>query len=357
MPGLQNKARPALSLVILTLVALTLVATLAAQQQRRFLYVGVPGTDADVESHDAVGILVFDIDSGHRFVRRISPWAKAAVQGREQVRGIASHVATGRLYLSTVERLAAIDLKSERVLWEKSYEGHCCDRFALSPDGRTIYVPAFGKPLWYVIDAMDGRLITTLQVTGFPRQTIYSRDGRRAYLAAWESRVLSVVDTATHRVIREVGPFSDSVCPVTLNSRETLAFVNVDGLVGFEVGDLQTGLVLDRVAVEDSNSEAWEEYECPSHGIAMTGDGRELWITDGVDNRLHIFDATMYPPVLTQTLEVSGKPRWIAFSRDAMFAYASNGDVMDRAARKVVARLMGEDGALVQSERMVEVTK
>ena len=108
---------------------------------------------------------------------------------------------------------------------------------------------------------------------------------------------------------------------------------------------------------EDSNAEAWGTYECPSHGIAMTDDSRELWITDGVNNRLHIFDATMYPPVLTQTLEVAGKPRWIAFSRDAVYAYASNGDVIDRAARKIVARLEGEDGLLVQSERMVEVTK
>jgi DNA-binding beta-propeller fold protein YncE len=142
-----------------------------------------------------------------------------------------------------------------------------------------------------------------------------------------------------------------------VSGRDTLAFVNVDGLVGFEVGDLQSGLVLDRVVVDDSNAEDWGKYECPSHGIATTDDGRELWITDGVNNRLHIFDATMYPPALTQTLEVAGTPRWIAFSRDATYAYASNGDVMDRAARKKVARLEDEDGLLIQSESMIEVTK
>lgn len=323
----------------------------------RFLYVAVPGTDADVENHDRVSILLFDIDNGHKFVRRISPWAKAAPRLPEQVRGIASHVATNRLYLTTVERLAAIDLTTERVVWEKSYEGHCCDRLDVSPDGKTIYAPAFGKPVWYVINAVNGDLVTTIGVTGFPRQTIYSRDGRHAYLAAWESRVLSVVDTSRHRVVREVGPFSDSVCPFTINSRETLAFANVDGLVGFEVGDLHSGLVLDRVVVEDSNVDALEKYECPSHGIAITHDGRELWIADGVDNRLRIFDATTYPPVLAQTMDAAGKPRWIGFSRDAVYAYPSNGEVIERAARKVVTRLVDEHGALVQSERMIEVAR
>jgi hypothetical protein len=345
---------------------IALVATPAARQQipqatgpnvGHYLYVAVPGTDADLMDHSAPGILVFDIDNGHTFVRRISPLAKAAIKPGELVRGIAAHPGTRRLYLSTVERLAAIDLATERVVWEKSYDEHCCDRLDVSPDGRTIYAPAFGKPAWYVINALDGQLITTIGVTGFPRQTIYSRDGKHAYLAAWESRVLWVVDTSTHKVIREVGPFSSFICPFTTNGRETLAFANVDGLVGFEVGDLRSGLVLDRVVVEDSNVESWGKYECPSHGIAMTKDERELWIADGVDNRVRIFDSTMYPPVLAQTIDVAGQPRWITFSLDARYAYTSRGEVIDRASRKVIGRLEDEDGSLVQSERMVEVVK
>ncbi len=352
-----------------TTVALLIasVATVVTAQQKipqptgpnvgHYLYVAVPGTDADATDDRAVSILVFDIGNGHRFVRRISPWAKAAVQPGELVRGIAAHVATQRLYLSTVERLAAIDLATERVVWERSYDGRCCDRHDVSPDGRTIYAPAFGKPAWYVINALDGQLITTIGVMGFPRQTIYSRDGKHAYLAAWESRVLSVVDTSTHKVIREVGPFSSFICPFTINGRGTLAFANIDGLVGFEVGDLRSGLVLDRVVVEDPNVESWEKYECPSHGIALTNDERELWIADGVDNRLRVFDSTIYPPVLVQTIDVAGQPRWIAFSLDGMYAYTSRGEVIDRASRKVVARLEDEHGSLVQSERMIEVVK
>ena len=134
-------------------------------------------------------------------------------------------------------------------------------------------------------------------MTGWPRDTIYSRDGRHVFLGAWDSPVLSVADTARHAVVRTVGPFGGSLCPFTVNGKDTLAFANVDGLVGFEVGDLQTGLILDRVAVDGYDKAAAAPYECPSHGIAFTPDERELWVADGVRNRLHVFDAAVYPPV------------------------------------------------------------
>jgi DNA-binding beta-propeller fold protein YncE len=360
MPGLQSKTRPTYVGRVLFLgparilfISLTLAGSFAAQQTRHYLYVAVPGTDAATTDRGPIGILVFDIDNGHRFVRRISPWP--AAKPGEQVRGIVAHDGTRRLYVSTVERVAAIDLVTGRVRWEKSYDGRGCDRLDVSPDGKTIHAPAFGKPEWYVINTGDGELIAKIGAAGFPRQTIYARDGKHAYLAAWESRVLSVVDTATHKVVREVGPFSNFVCPFAINRRETYAFANVDGLVGFEVGDLRSGLVLDRVVVEDSNPDAWSTFECPSHGLALTPDERELWVADGVDNRVRIFDATTYPPSPVQSIDLRAPPRWIVFSRDGRYAYPSTGDVVDVSSKKIVGALEDDQGAPVRSERIVEV--
>jgi len=340
---------------VLPLLALFVLRPAAAQQQRRYLYVAVPGADKDVADHGALGVLVFDIDDQHKLVRRISPWPSPAGAEGEHVRGIAADVETRRLYLSTVGRLAAIDLATDRLVWENTYDGHCCDRLDVSPNGRIIYAPAFGRPKWYAIDARDGALITTIDVMGWPRQTIYSRDGQRAYLSAWESPMLSVVDTKTHKVIREVGPFSNFVCPFTIDGREALAYANVDGLVGFEVGDLRSGLLLDRVIVEDSDADAWPKYECPSHGIGLTPDERELWVADGVNNRLRIFDATIYPPVPTRNIDLRVQPRWLTFSIDGRYAYVSTGDVIAVAKKNIVGALENELGAPVRSEKLVEI--
>ena len=336
------------------LIALALVVTAAAQQTRRYLYVAVPGAGNEAE-YRGVGILVYDIDNGHKFVKRIPTWPVATGQQPEQIRGIAASAKTKRLFISTVKRLAAFDLVTEKIVWEKTYDGTCCDRLELSPDGATIYAPAFGAPKWYVIDAVNGSLMTTIDTIGWPRQAIFAPDGSLVFLRAWESRVLSVVDTKTRAVVREVGPFTSFLCPFTINGRASQVFANVDGLVGFEVGDLQTGLILDRVLVEGYQMDVAEKFECPSHGIALTPDERELWVADGVDNRIHIFDSTTYPPVATASVEVRAQPRWITFSIDGRYAYPSSGDVIDRESRTVTATLEDERGSFVHSERMIEI--
>jgi DNA-binding beta-propeller fold protein YncE len=339
---------------IALITAILLSGTLTAQQTRRLLYVAVPGAGNESE-YRGVGILVYDIDNGHKFVKRISTWLAEADQPLEYVRGIAADARTRRLYVSTVKRVAAFDLISEKIVWEKTYDGRCCDRIALSPDGGTIYAPAFGAPKWHVVDAATGALLSTIDVIGWPRQAIFARDGAHVFLSSWESAVLSVVDVKSRKIVREIGPFTNYVCPFTINGRASQVFANVDGLVGFEVGDLQTGLILDRVVVEGYQMEVAGKFECPSHGVGLSADERELWLADGVDNRLHIFDATTYPPVAATSIEVRAQPRWVTFGIDGRYVYPSTGDVIDRATKKIVATLEDERGAFVHSERMLEI--
>jgi len=341
-------------LVALLLLAAAAGAARAPAEQQRYLYVAFPGSD-HAPPDRSVSMLVFDITNGHRFVRRIPLWPAGRGEDPETVRGMAASARNGRLYISTTTRLAAFDLKTEKIVWERHDEGRCCDRIAVSPDGQTIYAPASGSAKWYVIHAATGALRAGIGVMGWPRETMYSRDGTRAYLAAWESPILSVSDAVSHQLVKTVGPFSASLCPFTLNARGTMAFANVDGLVGFEVGDLQTGLILDRVAAEGYDKDAAAKYECPSHGIAFTPDERELWVADGVRNRLHVFDATVYPPKGLTSIELPAQPRWIAFSVDGHYAYSSTGDVIGTAARKIVGTLEDSAGAKVTSEHFLEI--
>jgi len=73
-----------------------------------------------------------------------------------------------------------------------------------------------------------------------------------AYLAGLKSPLLFVADTKTNKVIDKIGPFSASIRPFTVNGSQTFCFVNVNELLGFEMGDLKTGKKLHRVEVPDS---------------------------------------------------------------------------------------------------------
>ena len=76
----------------------------------------MPGVSND-EQFGGVGILVFDADNGHKFVRRIATWEAYRREAIEPIKGIAAHAGTGRLYVSTTRRLAAFDLATDKIDW------------------------------------------------------------------------------------------------------------------------------------------------------------------------------------------------------------------------------------------------
>jgi DNA-binding beta-propeller fold protein YncE len=137
---------------------------------------------------------------------------------------------------------------------------------------------------------------------------------------------------------------------------DTHCFVNVNGLLGFEVGDLKTGKMLHRVEVKGFEKGAVKRHGCPSHGIALTPDDKELWLCDAANSRLHLFDATVMPPRQLSSVKLRDQPGWVTFSPDGRVAYPSTGEVIDVKSRKIVAALKDEEGREVHSEKMLEIT-
>lgn len=320
---------------------------------RRFLYVASPGVRNYLE-YGGHGVLVFDIDNGHRFVRRI-PLRGLDENGKPlNVKGICASAATGRLYVSTLRHLQCLDLNTDELLWEKSYEGGC-DRMAIAPDGSEIYLPSLEAAHWHVVDASTGEVLKKLVPDSGAHNTIYGLDGQQAYLAGLRSPLLRVVDTGTREIVREVGPFSAEVRPFTVNGRQTLCFVNVNDLVGFEIGDLTTGKMLHRVEVQGVPRGQPKRHGCPSHGVGLTPDEREVWVADAFNRRLHLYDATQMPPEYLTSIQLRDEPGWITFSLDGQYAYPSTGEVIDVPSRKIVTQLRDEEGRAVQSEKLLEI--
>jgi DNA-binding beta-propeller fold protein YncE len=316
------------------------------------MYVAVPGI-RNYLGYGGHGILVYDMDNNHRFVKRI-PTQGLGDNGRpENVKGVAVSVPLNSIYVSTLNKLQRIDLTSEKVLWEKTYEGGC-DRMSISPDGKIMYLPALEKDFWNVVDCEKGDIIAKIQVVKRSHNTVYGLSGQHAYLADISSPYLHVTDTKIHKIIKQIGPFGDGIRPFTINGKETLAFVNVDGLLGFEVGDLKTGKVLARVVVEGWNMGDVRRHGNPSHGIALTPDEKELWVSDGHNMRMHVFSAVAPYQQLT-TIPLVDMPGWITFSLDGKYAYPSSGEVIDVKTRKVLLMLQDEFFNNVSSEKMVEI--
>jgi hypothetical protein len=140
-----------------------------------------------------------------------------------------------------------------------------------------------------------------------------------------------------------------------VNGAQTRCYVTVNDLLGFEIGDLKTRKMLCRVEVQGFSKGQVKRHGCPSHGVGLTPDEKEIWVADATNSRMHIFDNTTMPPKQVASIALREQPGWITFSLDGRYAYPSTGDVIDARSRTVVAGLTDEAGRQVHSEKMVEV--
>lgn len=341
-----------ISLVTIFILVLSTI-TFAESDIRRYLYITSPD-GAQSNNRSGTGILIFDIDNGHKFVRRID-----VPIFREGLRGFTGSLANKSVYYSTTNRrLGCINLETDKVVWDKQYERGGCDRTCITMDGKTLYAPT---GWWWrgddsgflVIDASNGELIKRIAVGKSAHNSIASLDGKFVYLGT--TTKLTQFRASDGKVIQSIKPVGQSgVFPYTVDSLNRYAYVCLGKNVGFDVVDLKAGKQIHRVFASDPETDKPIKHR--THGAGMTPDEKELWISDQKGKKLFIFDMTEMPPVSKGFVKLStGGHGWVCFSRDGRFAYSHSPDVFDVRTKRLVATLKDQNGKTVGSSKFVEV--
>ena len=86
---------------LLTFAVIALFAAQVYAQDHRYLYAAVPGVRNYLQ-HGGIGIVVFDMDNGYKFVKRFPTWTVEPGKPVENVKGIAADAKTGRIYVTTI---------------------------------------------------------------------------------------------------------------------------------------------------------------------------------------------------------------------------------------------------------------
>ncbi len=328
------------------------VSVRADSQVHRYLYLSTPDA-AQGGAGSGNGILVFDIDEGHRFVRKIE------IPFKEGLRGFCGNAKRHAIYYSsTNRRLGAFDLESEKILWERQYDSGC-DRACITPNGKKLYVPTgwwlrSTNSGFLVVDAESGELLKHLPAGIAAHNSIASLDGQFAYLGTetnfWVFRTRD--DTLVHH-ISDVG--ESGVFPFTVDSKNQYAYVCLGKHVGFDLVDLKNAKVSERVLVREP-LDPEKTIAHRTHGAALSPDERELWLSDQDGKKLFIFDATQAPPRQVGYVSLTeGGHGWVTFSLDGKFAWCHTPDVIDAKSRKIIAQLKDENGKLASGSKFLEV--
>jgi hypothetical protein len=119
--------------------------------EQHLLSAAVPGI-RNYPEYGGVGLLVFDMDHGHRCIKRIPTMDSTSGKSAEAIKGICASARTGKLYLITPTRLVCMDLRTEKTEWIRT------------PEGENAY-PSTGE----VFEAKNRTLVATLtDETGRP---------------------------------------------------------------------------------------------------------------------------------------------------------------------------------------------
>jgi len=338
------------------------------KRDRRLVYVALPGGSAGGQFSselNGVGIVVLDVDHDFEFLKRIPTWNVAAGTNPEEVSGVAASPATNMIYLATRGRLAAFDLGTDQKVWESIYDGWCCERPELTPDGRTLVVGSNLRDFWYVIDAKSGALKGKIQAPEAKRRAhnmALSADGKTAFMAP-TLPIMTVGDVPSMKALKTI-TFSDNVRPFVINHDATRIYANLDNLLGFEIADVETGEVIKRI---EAPAEMWKAqwrdrpqsffgHNCPSHGIALTPDESEIWMVDNINYSVMVYDNSGEWPVLKWTFPTTVSANWITMGLDGQYAFLASGDVVDVKTKQIVAQMKDEYGKPMHSEKYLEMT-
>ena len=181
---------------------------------------------------------------------------------------------------------------------------------AVTPNGRQLYVPDHGSQELSVIDTRTNLLTRNIVVPRNPHWVAFTPDGRRAYVANHESNLVSVVDTASKNIIAKIpvglSPHSVAVTP---NGRE--AFAADYNANSVSVIDTSSNTVTATITVGTNP-------QC----VAVAPDGRHAYATNNGSNTVSVIDTASNK--VTATVPVGSGPWVVVVSPDGRRAYVTN---------------------------------
>jgi len=266
--------------------------------------------------------------------------------------------------------MKAIDLRTDEIAWTFKGEDQpvqktgglgavsgCCERPWLLPDGKTLVVGSSYNTWWYYIDGATGKVLSKLPTpeTTATHNLAISADGKIGVMGSMSNPPkagLAIIDVPTQKILRYM-TFTQMVRPLTINHDASLVYVNVNGLIGFELGEVATGKILGRFEVPGAPKDT-------SHGLGMTPDESEIWVANPAGDTWEVFDnpGDGRHPVYNASKQM--KPTagvehsWITMSNDGKLAFLGDSSVYDVKTHKEIAVMKDEFGRrIVHTEKIL----
>ena len=314
-----------------TVKAWVMGETLPAQRQVRIIQTNSAGDNVhiiDPATNTVVGV-IGGIEAGHG--------AGAAPDGT-------------RLYISdeAESTLDIVDAKTLIVTKKIPLSGHP-NNMAVSKDGRRVYVGIIQAPGGVdVIDTVSMQRVKTVPTQGTIHNAYVTPDGRFIVAGSIAGATINVIDASTEepawtlKMDLGIRPMAFAVNP---DGSTKWIFTQLTALNGFAVIDFETRKEIRRISNPDlpAGKMTVPQGSDPSHGMAVTADGKTLVVCSRLNNYLYSY--SLPDLKLLGSAELGGKGAgWVTLTPDGRTAYVANPvtndvSVVDVASMKEVSRI------------------
>ncbi len=210
--------------------------------------------------------------------------------------------------------IGVVDLKAGKLL--TTYQsGADPEAFALSHDGRTLYVSNEDVGKLSAVDLAQGVVTATVEVGSEPEGVAVSADDRVVYVTCETSNAVYVVDARSHKVLAQI-PTEKRPRALLLPAGSGRGFVTNEFGGSLTVFSTRDYKVLRTISLGDPQS-------VRPMGIA-SADGKHIYVTTGRYGALLEVDADS-GQVLRTMAKVGQRPWGLALSADGSKAYTANG--------------------------------
>jgi YVTN family beta-propeller protein len=271
------------------------------------------------------------------------------INGIEVSHGAAVAPDGTRIYVSNEadSTLDFVDGKSLKVVKKVRLSGHP-NNIAISKDGKHVYVGIIQTPGGVdVIDTVAMTNVRTLPTKGTIHNAYVTPDGNYVVAGSIAGKTINVFDEKTGAsawvLDMDLGirPMAFAANP---DGSTKWIFVQLTDFNGFAVVDFPTHKEVQRIKNPDlpPGKATVPEGSDPSHGMAVTADGKTLVVCSRLNNYLYSY--SLPDLKLTGSAELTGKGAgWVTLTPDGKTAY--------------VANPVTNDVSVVDVKTMKEVTK
>ncbi len=251
--------------------------------------------------------------------------------------------ADGRRLFTTIEsekNLKTIDTLTGRIVDVISVSGKP-NECAATPDGRFIGVPIRDGDKVDIVDTMLKKVVKTLPVKA-PHNCFNTGNNNDMYVSSMGGNEIDVIDLKKMDYSARI-PTGGIPRPYAVSRDEKTLYAALTNLHGFVIADIPSRKVVERVELPPAPPlNCPLEVNTPTHGLALTPNGKQLWVTSLADGGIYVYDLSTRKT--SAMIHVGKCPNWVAFSPDGKYCAVSNSDsndcsIIDAHTQREVARV------------------